>query len=69
MLKTVEYELKNLKKRPPTYVLKDFLKNISFLAYFRPWDPSHWIRNAFLINFGTGNLENHQLGARMMPID
>ena len=60
---------KKKKKRPQTYVLKDFLPNITFLAYFRPWDPSHWIQNAFLINFGTGNLENHQLGARIMSTD
>ena len=55
MPKTVEYELRNSKFRPQTSFLKDFLQNLAFLSYFRPWGPSHWIRSVFLINLGTEN--------------
>ena len=54
------------KCRTNMFFFEDFIWNLSFLAYFRPWHPSHWIRNAFLVHFGTENLENHQLGARIM---
>ena len=60
MPKTVEYELRNSKIRPRTSFLKDFLQNLAFLAYFRPWDPSHWIRSVFLIHLGTGNAAIHE---------
>ena len=48
-------ELQNYQKRTQTYALEDFLPDLTFLAYVSPWDPSHWIRNVFLIKLGTGN--------------
>ena len=39
---------------------------MAFLAYFSAWDPSHWIRSVFLINFGTGNAVIHQTKKQLL---
>ena len=36
-------------------------QNVAFLAYFKPWGPSHWIRHAFLMHLGTGHVCKHKL--------
>ena len=61
MLKTVEYEPENghQTSRSQLYMFDE--QNLTNACILRPWDPSHWIRNALLINFGVGNTKKHSV--------
>ncbi len=54
------YEGKPAKRNLPKKLIQTYFfrcpPNLAILAYVRPWDPSHWIRNVFLRSLGTGNV-------------
>ena len=61
MLKTVEYEPKNDRQTSRSQLYMFDEQHLTNDGILRPWDPSHWIWNAFLTFGFVGNANKHSV--------